>query len=166
MRVLARVAVAAIISCTAAFGVAASAQATAKPAPALNGNAYLVHVGQNPLCGTAFTGKKSGEVNVHLNAADTSYKVNISVRGALPKTTYAVDIRCVVQIGTLTTNASGHGTAHLTIASALPVPVTTPPTPFFVDVSVPPATAGGAFGDTFIAGPFKLGDKGKSGPKK
>jgi hypothetical protein len=162
MRVLARVAVAGIISCTAAFGVAASAQATAKPAPALNGNAYLLHVGANPPCGVTVPGKKSGEVNVHLNAANTSYQVNISVRGALPKTTYAADIRCVALIGTLTTNASGHGTAHLTISS----PLSVAGTPFFVDVSVPPASGSGTYGDTFIAGPFKLGDKGKPGTKK
>lgn len=163
MRVLARVAVAGIISCTAAFGVAASAQATGKPAPALNGNAYLVHVGANPSGCVSAPGKKSGEVNVHLNAAMTSYQVNISVRGALPKTTYAVDIRCVGPIGSLTTNGSGKGTAHLKISSALP---TAPATGLFVDVSVPPATAGGAYGDTFIAGPFELGDKGKPGTKK
>jgi hypothetical protein len=72
----------------------------------------------------------------------------------MPKTTYAVDIRCVAQIGTLTTNGSGNGTAHIRVSSALPSG-----SPFFVDISVPNGAGAGGYGDTFIAGPFTLGKK-------
>jgi len=160
MRALAKLAAAGMITC-AAFGLTASAQASVQASPALNQNAHLVHVGLNPAtCGT-LPGKKSGEVNVHSNAVLNRTQFNISVRGALPKTTYAVDIRCTLQIGTLTTNHKGNGTAKIMLKSALPAGAT-----FFVDLSVPNGGAGtGGYGDTFIAGPFKFGVKGKSGKK-
>jgi hypothetical protein len=79
-------------------------------------------------------------------------RINVSVHDALPNTTYVVDIRCVGQIGALTTNSQGTGTAHITL------PRTAPPAPFYIDIAVPPPGGGGAggYGDTFIAGPFNL----------
>ena len=53
-----------------------------------NDTAALVHVGDNPnTCGT-IPGTNSGIVNVHLNAAQNRFKVNVSVHDALPNTTY------------------------------------------------------------------------------
>jgi hypothetical protein len=154
MRAVGRVAVAGILGGIATLGMATGAYASVGPAPALNGNAHLVHVGLNPAsCGTA-PGPKSGEVTVHSNAKLNRTQVDLSVRGAMPKTTYAVDIRCVAQIGTLTTNGSGNGTAHIRVSSALPSG-----SPFFVDISVPNGAGAGGYGDTFIAGPFTLGKK-------
>jgi hypothetical protein len=155
MRAFGRVVAAAVICGTAALGVATSAQASVRHAPALNGNAHLIHVGLNPAtCATA-PGTKSGQVNVHSSATLNRAQVNVSVRGALPGTTYAVDIRCVEQIGTLTTDDSGSGTAHVTLSAALPGG-----SPFFIDISVPGGGSGaGGYGDTFIAGPFTLGTK-------
>ena len=156
MRGFGRVAVAGIICGTAALAVATGAQAS-PPAhgKAFNGNAHLIHVGLNPAtCGTV-PGTKSGEVNLHSNATRNRSRVNVSVHGAMPNTTYVVDIRCVAPIGTLTTNRSGNGTAHITLSSTLPTG-----SAIFIDLSVVGGGGGaGGYGDTFIAGPFTLGAK-------
>ena len=157
-----KLAAAGVICGTAALGTGAVAQAST-PARALNANAHLVHVGLNPSgCGTA-PGPMRGEVNVHTNAKLTHSRINISVHGALVKTTYEVDVRCISMIGTLTTNSAGNGTAHLNVANTF-----TPGSPFYIDISVPPAAiasgsavGSGGYGDTFIAGPFTLGAKNK-----
>lgn len=155
MRALGRLAVAGIICGSTALGLATAAQATAQPARALNGNAHLIHVGLNPAGCASSPGTKSGQVNVHSSANLSRQLVNVSVRGGVPNTTYAVDIQCTGQIGSLTTDASGRATAHISLASTLPVGSS-----FFIDVSVPGGGAGaGGYGDTFIAGPFTLGAK-------
>ena|ERR1035437_551144 len=119
-----------------------------------NGTASLVHVGLNPACGTV-PGTDSGVVNVHLNAVQDLFKVNVSVHDALPNTTYVVDIRCQHQIGTLTTNGQGTGTAHVDLTASTSGPA---PGPFYIDISVLGGGGGvGGYGDTFIAGPFNLG---------
>ncbi len=157
-----KLAAAGVICGTAALGAATAAQAST-PAKALNANAHLVHVGPNPAgCGTA-PGPTRGEVNVHTNANLSHSRINISVHGALAKTTYEVDLRCGSAIGTLTTNRAGSGTAHINLSYTLIAG-----SPFFVDISVPPgasaagsALGSGGYGDTFIAGPFTLGAKNK-----
>ncbi len=154
-----RVAVAGVLCGSAALGVATVAQASPGKGPghqkAFNGNAHLIHVGLNPAtCGTV-PGTKSGEVNLHSNATRNRSRVNVSVHGAMPNTTYVVDIRCVAQIGTLKTNRAGNGTAHIKISAPLPTGL-----PMYVDISVPGGGGGtGGYGDTFIAGPFNLGAK-------
>lgn len=155
MRALGKFAVVGVIASTAALGAATASQASTPHARAFNGNAHLIHVGLNPATCTTVPGNKSGQVNVHSNAKRNHSRINISVHGALPNTTYSVDVRCATQIGTLTTNGSGSGTAHINIASTLPTG-----SPFYVDLSVPGGGAGsGGYGDTFIAGPFNLGAK-------
>jgi hypothetical protein len=131
-----------------------------------NGTAPLVHQGLNPpQCAAPFNGADStasGVVNVHLNAKQRRFQVNVSVHHALPNRTYVVDDRCfvpfgVAPIGTLTTNGQGAGTAHVQLQWT-----SVPPT-FYIDIAVPPGAPGGPFGgaggygDTFIAGPFTLG---------
>jgi hypothetical protein len=151
----------------AAVVVAASiAVPLALAANGYNATAPLVHQGLNPpQCAAPFSGtdsSPSGVVNVHFNARQARVTINVSVHGALPKTTYVVDDRCFVPfgfapIGTLTTNGQGTGTAHLKVAWA------SLPATFYVDIAVPPSALGGPFGgaggygDTFIAGPFTLG---------
>ncbi len=108
----------------------------------------LVHVGPNPsACTGPFAGTSSGVVNVSLDKSGNS--VNVSVHGALPNTTYVVDIRCVGAIGTFSTDSKGIGTASLDLPSTLP-------TTFYIDVEVPPPGGAGfgGYGDSFIAGPF------------
>src|SRR5947209_5047941 len=85
---------------------------------AQNGTASLVHVGLNPSTCQAITGTDSGVVNVHLNAVQDQFGVNVSVHDALPNTTYVVDIRCQRQIGSLTTNSEGTGTAHIDMTAS------------------------------------------------
>jgi hypothetical protein len=151
----------------AAVIVAASiAVPLALAANAYNGTAPLVHQGLNPpQCAAPFTGTDStasGVVNVHFNAKQQRFKVNVSVHHALPNRTYVVDDRCFVPfgfapIGTLTTNSQGTGTAHIEF------PWKSVPPTFYIDIAVPPNVPGGPFGgaggygDTFIAGPFTLG---------
>jgi hypothetical protein len=129
---------------------------------AQNGNAPLIHVGPNlASCGDGsnpYPGPASGVVNVHFNKQQNRLKVNVSVHDALPNTSYAVDIRCWKfgphnSIGVLTTNSQGTGTFTIDLAQDTAPPV------FYIDISVPNATALiGAYGwgDTFIAGPFNL----------
>ena len=122
-------------------------------ANASNGTAHLVHVGLNPAaCAGPFAGGDSGVVNAHFNAVQSRETVNVSVHGALPSTTYVVDVRCVGQIGTLTTNSQGTGTAQIDLSG-----VGSAPGAFYVDISVAGGGGGaGGYGDTFIAGPFTL----------
>ena len=128
------------------FGVAAQDE---------NGTASLVHVGLNPsTCGTV-PGKASGVVNVHLNAVQDRFTVNVAVHDALPTTTYVVDIRCQGKVGALTTNAQGTGTAQIDLPASASGPASEP---FYIDVEVPNGGGGaGGYGDSFIAGPFNLG---------
>lgn len=114
-----------------------------------NGEAHLMHVGLNPAaCTGPFTGPDSGEVNVHNNVKKDTTKVNVEVEHALPNQTYVVDVRCVGQIGTLTTNSEGEGNAHINMPGNLTGTV-------YVDISVAGGGGGaGGYGDTFIAGPF------------
>lgn len=126
-----------------------------------NGTAALNHVGPNPeTCspsqGGAYAGTASGVVNVHYNKVQNRFMVNLSVHDALPNTTYVLDVRCFAfgpqnELGTLTTDSDGTGTAQFTLNGV------TPTNPFYVDISVKHG-GGGAFdyGDTFIAGPFNL----------
>jgi hypothetical protein len=110
--------------------------------------ATLVHVGKNPnSCGT-IPGTESGVANVRFDADRKRLKVNISVYGALPKTTYGVDIRCVGAIGNLTTDSLGAARAQIDLSMSAP-----PSSDFFIDISV---FNGVTYGDTFIAGPFNL----------
>ena len=110
--------------------------------------ATLVHVGQNPnSCGT-IAGTESGVADVRFDVDRKRFKVNVSVYGALPKTTYVVDIRCVGAIGTLTTDSLGAARAQIDLSRSAP-----PSSGFFIDISV---FNGVTYGDTFIAGPFDL----------
>jgi len=159
MRRFGRIAVTGVICGSAALGVATVAQASPGKGPghqkAFNGNAHLIHVGLNPATCSTIPGTKSGQVNLHSNATRNRSRVNVSVHGALRNTTYAVDIRCVAQIGILTTNGAGNGTAHISLSSTLPTG-----SQIFIDISVPGGGGGsGGYGDTFIAGPFNLGAK-------
>jgi hypothetical protein len=136
-----------------------------------NGTAPLAHIGNNvDSCynGTQsaqvpYTGEASGVVNVHYNLVQNQFKVNLSVHDALPNTTYVLDIRCwkfgpQSELGTLTTNSQGTGTAQFTLDTTQAG--NTPVNPFYIDISVKGGGTGiGAFsyGDTFIAGPFTLG---------
>jgi hypothetical protein len=114
---------------------------------ATNDTAVLVSVGENPSgCGPV-SGSKSGVIVVHFNGAQGRYRANVAVHDALPNTTYQVHIRCVDQIGTLSTNAQGVGTAQLEFSGSL----ITRGSPFAVDLYDPSGTK-----DTFIAGPFVL----------
>ena len=147
---------------------AALAAPSPKPMPTtlandFNGTAPLVHIGPNVTAcsnGTpaaAFPGTDSGVVNVHYNKVQDRFMVNLSVHDALPNTTYVLDIRCWTfgpqsEIGTLTTNSQGTGTAHLTLDGVTPV------NPFYIDISVKGGGTGAyGYGDTFISGPFTLG---------
>jgi len=116
-------------------------------------SAPLLHVGPNPSnCTGPFSGSSSGSVSVVPNATQTSANLSITVGGALPNTTYVVDVRCVAQISTLTTNGQGSGSTGMTLfASSLPAG------PFYIDLSVPNGGGGnGNYGDTFVAGPFTV----------
>jgi hypothetical protein len=122
-----------------------------------NDHAALVHVGLNPAtCGTV-PGTDSGVVNVHYNKGQGRFMTELSVHDALPNTTYVLDVRCWAfgphaEIGTLTTNSQGTGTAQIKLDGVTPV------NPFYIDISVKDGGGGaGNYGDTFIAGPFNLG---------
>lgn len=117
-----------------------------------NGHAALIHVGLNPPCGT-MPGPASGVVNVHFNPKRDRLMINVSVHNAQPNTTYVVDLRCIGEIGSLTTNSQGTGTAHIKLEN-----MASPPAgDFYVDISIKGAGGGiGGYGDTFIAGPFNL----------
>ena len=116
-----------------------------------NGHAALIHVGPNPASCTTVAGTASGSVNVHTNVERKTSAINVSVHGALASTKYVVDVRCVRQVGTLTTNSQGTGTAHIT--GIKPWLKGT----FYIDISVAGGgTGAGGYGDTFIAGPFHL----------
>jgi hypothetical protein len=152
----------ATISLGALLTLAFAGLAQAAPAgpSAENGTAALVHVGSNPSTCANPGGTVSGVVNTHTNIVQDSREINISVHGALSDTTYVVDIRCeVADIGTLTTNAQGTGTAHIDlIGSTWPTPASwthLPPDIYYIDLSIPRGGGGaGGYGDTFIAGPF------------
>ena len=154
MRHSGRITMAAVACGIAAVGFATVAEAAPGHGRPFNGNAHLIHVGLNPSTCATVPGTKSGEVTVHTNATRNRSRINLSVHGAVPNTTYAVDLRCVAQIGTLTTNGSGRGTAHINLSASLPTG-----TPLFIDISVPSGAGAGGYGDTFIAGPFNLGPK-------
>ena len=115
--------------------------------------APLVHVGLNPAaCTGPFSGGHRGKVNASFNAALGNESIDVFVHGALPSTTYVVDIRCLHSIGSITTDAHGVGAAHIVIPA-----VAMPPGTFYVDISVAGGGGGaGGYGDTFIAGPFTL----------
>jgi hypothetical protein len=137
-------------ACLIAAVAAPASTVAAHGGMADNGTQALVHVGLNPgTCGTV-PGSDSGVVNAHYNAVQASLAVNVSVHDALPSTKYVVDERCVGQIGTLTTNSQGTGTAHIDL------PAGTAPGTFYIDISVPGGGPFGGYGDTFIAGPFTL----------
>lgn len=145
----------------ASAAIAAVAVPAALAASDTNGTASLNHVGLNPgTCspseGGAYAGPASGVVNVHYNTVQNRFMVNLSVHDALPNTTYVLDVRCFAfgpqnELGTLTTDAYGSGTAQFTLNGVKPV------NGFYIDISVKHG-GGGAFdyGDTFIAGPFNL----------
>jgi hypothetical protein len=132
---------------------------------AKNANAPLVSIGNNveacqmPNNGS-FSGAVKGVVNVHYNAVQKRFQVNVSVHDARPNTAYDVDIRCWIfggngPIGTLRTDQYGTGTFQ--------IPLWLEKAPemgnFYIDIAVPPGAGGtgaGGYGDTFIAGPFNL----------
>ena len=123
-----------------------------------------MHYGPNqaecvaPISGTD-TAAASGVVNVHFNNGRDRFMVNLSVHHALPNTTYVLDIRCWTfgpqsELGTLTTDADGAGSAHFELTGVIPTD------DFYIDISVKGDLTGpgaGGYGDTFIAGPFTLG---------
>ena len=148
----------AALAATAAVAVPVSLAASDS-----NGTASLVHVGLNPPeCGGPFTNTgttptDSGVVNVHYNVVQDRFMVNLSVHDALPNQIYVLDVRCWTfgpqsEIGTLTTNSQGTGTAQIKLNGATPL------NPFYIDISVKGGAGGvGGYGDTFIAGPVNLG---------
>jgi hypothetical protein len=150
----------AVIAAVVAIGIAVP---VALAATSTNGTAPLVHVGLNPSeCTAPFSNtgtepNNSGVVNVHYNKVQDRFMVNLSVHDALPNTTYVLDIRCWMfgpqsELGTLTTDSDGTGTAQFTLSGVTPRPG------FYVDISVKGGGGGaGGYGDTFIAGPFTLG---------
>jgi len=124
------------------------------PTGAAPSNGDLLHVGANPsACTGPFSGPDSGVVNVASNVGQSTVDLNVSLQDALPNQTYVVDIRCVGQIGSVTTDSQGTGTARI----SLPISQV-PAGAFYIDVSVAPPGGGGSggYGDTFIAGPFAL----------
>jgi hypothetical protein len=130
-----------------------------------NITAALASVGLNvPACktptGVAFTGTNKGAVTVSYNSEQKHLKILLSVHDALPNTVYVVDIRCWVfgpqnAIASFVTNGSGAGSTTIDLWMQY-----TPAmgTGFYVDLAVPsPLGAGdGKYGDTMIAGPFKI----------
>src|SRR6478752_223787 len=82
--------------------------------------------GTAPLSNTGTTPTDSGVVNVHYNLVQDRFMVNLSVHDALPNTTYVLDIRCWTfgpqnELGTLTTNSQGTGTAQIKLNGATPL---------------------------------------------
>ena len=133
---------------------------------ATNGNAPLISIGNNVAAcqgqnqGGSFAGVTKGVANVHYNAVQKRFQVNVSVHDALPNTTYDVDIRCWVfgpqhAIGSLTTNKEGSGTFQIDLWLEKAPEMGN----FYVDIAVPSQPGGpGAYGygDTYIAGPLNL----------
>jgi hypothetical protein len=152
-----------LLALTAAVVAIGIAVPVALAANDSNGTAKLVHVGLNPaectapFSNTGTTPTDSGVVNVHYNTVQGRFMVNLSVHDAMPNTTYVLDIRCWTfgpksELGTLTTNSQGTGTAQFKLDVAMPVNA------FYIDISVKGGGGGaGGYGDTFIAGPFTLG---------
>jgi hypothetical protein len=148
-----------IVTAVLLFGLVGGALAQ----QAKNGNAPLVSIGLNvPACkadgGGSFSGLNKGVANVHYNAVQKRFSVNVSVHDALPNTTYVVDVRCWVfgpqnAIGALTTNKQGTGTAQIDLFLEK-----APEEDFYIDIAVPPPgnSGAGGYGDTYIAGPFDL----------
>ena len=142
----------------AAASIAAAQQA-------VNANAPLVSIGPNvQFCsgngpGGSYIGPTKGVVNVHYNATQQRFKINVSVHDALPNTTYVVDIRCWTfgpqnAVGALITDSTGTGSAEINLAVV-------PQGTFYIDIAVPPGAVIGpvgayGYGDTYIAGPFNL----------
>ena len=134
---------------------------------AKNANAPLISIGNNiSACqgpnsqDGSFSGATKGVVNVHYNAEQKRFQVNVSVHDAEPNTTYDVDVRCWVfgpqhAIGSLTTNKQGTGTFQIDLwLEKVPEMGN-----FYVDIAVPAQLGGpgaGGYGDTYIAGPFNL----------
>uniref|UniRef100_Q02AJ7 Spore coat protein U domain-containing protein n=1 Tax=Solibacter usitatus (strain Ellin6076) TaxID=234267 RepID=Q02AJ7_SOLUE len=131
-----------------------------------NRTASLVSIGPNvSTCkadgGGSYSGINKGVANVHYNAVQKRFSVNVSVHDALPNTTYVVDIRCWVfgpqnAIGAITTNKQGTGTAQIDLFMDK-----APVGDFYIDIAVPPGAGvapvgAGGYGDTYIAGPFNL----------
>ncbi len=137
------------IGALSSLAFASLAQAAPTGPSAENGTAALEHVGLNPAGCDNPGGTLSGVVNTHANVIQNRREINVSVHGALPDTTYVVDLRCHSGIGSLTTNAEGTGTAHIYLVGS------SWPATYFIDISVPHGGNGaGGYGDTFIAGPF------------
>ena len=141
--------------------------ATAFAQNATNAHAPLVSIGPNVAAcwgpnnqGGPFTGINKGVANVHYNAQQKRFSVNVSVHDALPNTRYDVDIRCWVfgpqqAIGTLTTDKAGTGSFQIDLWQEQ-VPAMGN---FYIDIAVPAQPGGpgaGGYGDTYIAGPFNL----------
>jgi len=114
----------------------------------------LLHVGTNPAsCTGPFDGKFNGQVRVHFYADQKALQINVEVHKAQKKTDYAVEMRCVGYLGTLTTDKHGDGLINFS------VPINDPPKRFYINVAIPTGGNGsGGYGDTFIAGPFDLSD--------
>jgi len=153
----------AVIAATALLAVTGAAFAKS----AKNANAPLISIGNNiSACqgpnsqDGSFSGATKGVVNVHYNAEQKRFQVNVSVHDAEPNTTYDVDVRCWVfgpqhAIGSLTTNKQGTGTFQIDLwLEKVPEMGN-----FYVDIAVPAQLGGpgaGGYGDTYIAGPFNL----------
>ena len=151
-----------LLAVTATVAAIAVAVPVALSATADTGNAALMHYGLNP-AGTSLPvlspdTPASGVVNVQYNKNQDRFKVNLSVHDAQPNQTYVLDIRYWAftgtpadELGTLTTNSNGTGTAQFTVSN----PHLTPD--FYIDISVKNGGGGaGGYGDTFVAGPFTL----------
>jgi hypothetical protein len=143
-----------------------AAGSTAFAQNATNGNAPLISIGNNVAAcqgqnqNGSYSGVTKGVVNVHYNAAQKRFQVNVSVHDALPNTTYGVDIRCWVfgpqqAIGSLTTNQQGTGTFQIDLWLEKAPEMGN----FYIDIAVPAQVGGSGaygYGDTYIAGPFNL----------
>lgn len=132
---------------------------------AKNANAPLVSIGNNvSACqgpnGGSYSGfGAKGVVNVHYNAVQKRFQVNVAVHDAQPNTTYDVDVRCWVfgpqhAIGSLKTDQYGTGTFQIDLWLEKAPEMGN----FYIDIAVPPPGGVGAYGygDTYIAGPFNL----------
>jgi hypothetical protein len=151
-----------VLAVTAAVVAIGIAVPVALAANAQNGTAPLYHYGPNPpgLVVPALSPDTaaSGVVNVHYNKGQDRFMVNLSVHDALPNATYVLDVRYWAftgtsqdELGTLTTNSKGTGTAHFKVSNVTPTPE------FYIDISVKGGGGGaGGYGDTFIAGPFTV----------
>jgi hypothetical protein len=106
-----------------------------------NAQSPLFHVGPNPAtCDAGTGGPVSGNVTTHVTGNDMGI-INVVIRNGVPNATYQVDYRCVVPIGSLTTNSQGAGAAHIAtfpLTSGL----------FYIDVY------NGGTNDTYVSGPL------------